>query len=112
MRVSPAVGTALASIILAACGGGSSKQSASSTTSRSRSVPAAGTSPSCHLVTSADLRGVGANTPSKVEQLANGLGQHRTCADVFLDASGGLILEITEDPGGPPELAAARKTAR
>jgi hypothetical protein len=69
-------------------------------------------SPSCHALTFADFRRVGATAPSKVEQLANSVGQRRTCSDLFIDASGGLVLEITKVPGGPAKLAAARKAAR
>jgi hypothetical protein len=69
-------------------------------------------SPSCRALTSSDFRRVGAVTPAKVQQLANSVGQRRSCSDLFVDASGGLILEITKTPGGPRELALARQTAR
>jgi hypothetical protein len=51
------------------------------------------------------------STPAKVEQLANSVGEHRTCSDLFIDASGGLILLVTKTRGGSRELAAARQAA-
>ena len=110
MKASRAVGVAVVAIVLAACGGGSSKHSASTTTSTGQR--GADVSPSCHALTSSDFGKVGAVTPAKVQQLANSVGQRRSCSDLFVDASGGLILEITKTPGGPRKLASARQTAR
>jgi hypothetical protein len=111
-------------VVLAACGSGSSKQAASTagsvapaastaaSTSQHSSTRAGDTAPSCHLLRPADFRVVGAAVPAKAEQLANSVGQRRTCADLFIDASGGLVLELTETPGGSHELAVAREVAR
>jgi hypothetical protein len=114
VKASRAVGVALVSIVVAACGGGSSKQlrSPSASTGKPGATSRSDASPSCHALTSADFGTIRATTPAKVEQLANSVGQRRTCSDVFVDASGGLILVITKTPGGRGELASARETAR
>jgi hypothetical protein len=108
------IGAALVSVVVAGCGGGSSTQSVSTTTTavRSASAKSADASASCHALTSSDFAKIGAIAPSKVEQLADSVGQRRTCSDLFIDASGGLILELTKVPGGPRELVATRQSAR
>lgn len=114
MKSAQVIGVAVVSIVLGACGGGSSTQSASTTTSTapSASVKSADPSRSCHALTASDFARVGAVAPSKAEQLANSVGQRRTCSDLFFDASGGLILELTKVSGGARELVAARGVAR
>jgi hypothetical protein len=114
VKVLPGLGVALVSLSLVACGGASSKPSAPTTASTSQSTTAtsADTAPPCNGLTATDFKNVGASAPPTVERLANNLGQHRTCADLFIDASGGLVVELTKTPGGPRELAAARETAR
>jgi len=114
VSASPAVAAALVTIIVVGCGGGSPRRSPSTTASTgpSGTASAAQTSPSCHALTAADFTRVGAAGPARAEQLANSVGQRRTCSDLFIDASGGLVLELTTTPGGSRELAAARETAR
>jgi hypothetical protein len=56
--------------------------------------------------------GAGGAAPAREEQLSNVSGRHLTCATLFIDGSGGLILEISEEAGDTRALSAARVAAR
>jgi hypothetical protein len=96
-------------LAIVACGG---TPPTGSTPSATTSTQAAAGLPSCNVVNSGDFAKVGGPTPARVLHLANAIGRHRTCSDLFIDASGGLILSVTEEPARPGGLAAARAVAQ
>jgi hypothetical protein len=55
---------------------------------------------------------VGVAAPARVEALALTKGSHLTCSALFIDAAGGLVLELTETRGGPRQLAESRLAAQ
>jgi hypothetical protein len=84
----------------------------STSTSTSTSAAAQATTPLCPRPTAADIASVGGPRVQRAEPLAKVRGIPRTCATLFIDGSGGLILQVTVTTGGARALAGARRAAR
>src|SRR5437899_2302274 len=63
----------------------------------------------CTLLNANDLQRVAGVRPARVESLAHAPGIDFTCASLFIDGSGQLILEVMESPGKAPTLAGLRR---
>lgn len=109
------------SIASAGCGGHSAQPTTSHT--RQRTSPhssqalgagggTAGATPICRSLHGPDVVAVGAASSARVEPLASTKGSHLTCSALFIDAAGGIILELTETRGSPRLLAETRRAAQ
>jgi hypothetical protein len=106
VRVKPSWRSRLAApvaLALAGCGGsGPSHTTAAATAATQASL--------CALLTGTDLQRVSGRPPARIESLQHVPGSDLRCASLFIDGSGGLILELTESPATPGSLPALRRT--
>jgi hypothetical protein len=93
----------------AGCGGGA--QPGSETDATQPAPGSAGGQPTktCTSLAAGDLVHVASIRPSKQEPLANAPGNDLRCSVLFVDASGQLILELTQASGGRAALASLRR---
>jgi hypothetical protein len=107
MRESPPVRRlALLLVVPLLAGCGSSKQSSPTTMTQQGAVLK-----SCSSLHASDVERVASISPVNRRDLSRQAQAHLLCATVFFDASGDLVVEITEAPGGRAALSRLRASS-
>lgn len=102
---------ASAALLAVGCGGGGNGGDTEASGGTGSTQPAASSQPTktCASLSASDLARVASIRPSKQEPLAQPPGSNLRCSTLFVDASGQLILELTQAGGGQAALAGLRR---